>query len=50
VAETDVANSEELIVLCLAHLTVSDLVTVARVSSHWQRLADEPSVRPHLDL
>ena len=39
------ALSEEIILLCLSFLEVDDLLVLARVSSSWNRLTQDPEVR-----
>lgn len=41
------ALSEEILLLCLSFLEVDDLLVLARVSSSWNRLTQDPEVRPH---
>ena len=41
------ALSEEILLLCLSFLEVEDLVVLALVSSSWNRLTQDPEVRPN---
>lgn len=40
------ALSEEILLLCLSFLEVDDLLALALVSSSWNRLSQDPDVRP----